>query len=160
MANSLIDCIDSYFIGRLRQYLHVKKCADTGSYFREWNGLKIHDSSALFLFFQAFIPASVMLPPKRLMTLLDQSAELQTERCLHHSLKNSDIVSPLDPSFLTRDHKCPEDEFPCETLQILRDHHDEVWYCRWVLPLDGDECGIEYKKSLYLKLHHEFCTCN
>ena len=43
---------------------------------------------------QAYIPASVMLPPKRLLTLLDQAAEFQTDRCLRHSLKNHGILAP------------------------------------------------------------------
>ena len=52
------------------------------------------------------------------MTLLDQSAEFQTDRCLRHSLKTNGILSPLDPSYLTKDHKCAEDDFPCETIQV------------------------------------------
>ena len=66
-----------------------------------------------------------MLPPKRLMTLLDQSAEFQTDLCLRHNLRSglSDgVPAPLDPSYLTKDHKCAEDDFPCETIQILTDH--------------------------------------
>ena len=35
MANSYVNCIDSYFIVRLRQYLQGKKCADMGSYFTD-----------------------------------------------------------------------------------------------------------------------------
>ena len=34
---------------------------------------------------QAYLPAAIMLPPKRLMTLLNQAAEFQTERCLYHN---------------------------------------------------------------------------
>ena len=34
---------------------------------------------------QAYLPADIMLPPKRLMTLLNQAAEFQTERCLYHN---------------------------------------------------------------------------
>ena len=65
------------------------------------------------------------------MTLLDQSAEFQTDRCLRHSLQNNGIVPPLDPSFLTRDHKCANDDFPCETIQVLTDHEEEVFYCKF-----------------------------
>ena len=78
---------------------------------------------------QAFIPASVMLPPKRLLTLLEQAAEFQTDRCLRCplSLKNPGILAPLDPSYLTKDHTCSEDDFPCETIQVMTDHCEEVW---------------------------------
>jgi hypothetical protein len=80
------------------------------------------------LHFQAFIPTSVMLPAKRLNTLLEQSQEFQTDRCLRHSLKTGNGILPpaLDPSFLCRDHKCGEDDFPSETIQILTDHDEEV----------------------------------
>ena len=37
MAIFYPNCIDSYFIARLRQYLQGKKCADMGSYFTESN---------------------------------------------------------------------------------------------------------------------------
>ena len=51
-----------------------------------------------------------MLPAKRLNTLLEQSQEFQTDRCLRHSLKTGNGILPpaLDPSFLCRDHKCGE----------------------------------------------------
>lgn len=87
----------------------------------------------LIVYFQAYIPASMMLPPKRLMTLLDQSAEFQTDRCLRHSLQSSGTVlpAPLDPSYLTKDHKCEDEDFPCETIQVLTDHYEEVLYCKF-----------------------------
>lgn len=82
---------------------------------------------------QSFIPASVMLPPGRLMTLLDQAAEFQTDRCLRHTLKSGQNLTnaPLDPNYLTKDHKCSEQDFPCETIQVLSEHCEEVWYCRF-----------------------------
>ena len=54
-----------------------------------------------------------MLPAKRLNTLLEQSQEFQTDRCLRHSLKTGNGILPpaLDPSFLCRDHKCGELKF-------------------------------------------------
>jgi len=109
---------------------HVLPIAKAGSH----QGTKSADQQArldLMHRLEAFIPASVMLPPRRLMTLLDQSAEFQTDRCLRHSLQNNGIVPPLDPSFLTRDHKCANDDFPCETIQVLTDHEEEVFYCKF-----------------------------
>ena len=44
---------------------------------------------------QAYLPASIMLPPKRLLTLLNQAAEFQTERCLYHN-KSISINSVFD----------------------------------------------------------------
>ena len=44
---------------------------------------------------QAYLPAAIMLPPKRLLTLLNQAAEFQTERCLYHN-KSISINSVFD----------------------------------------------------------------
>ena len=44
---------------------------------------------------QAYLPAAIMLPPKRLLTLLNQAAEFQTERCLYHN-KSTSINSVFD----------------------------------------------------------------
>ena len=35
----------------------------------------------------AYLPPSVMLPPRRLQNLLRQAVELQRERCLYHNTK-------------------------------------------------------------------------
>lgn len=124
-------------VHELSSYLMLSDPDEITRVTRSHQGSKATDSQArldLMHRLQAFIPASVMLPPRRLMTLLDQSAEFQTDLCLRHSLKsglNDGIPSPLDPSYLTKDHKCPEDDFPCETIQTLTDHCEEVWYCRF-----------------------------
>jgi hypothetical protein len=34
---------------------------------------------------QTYLPAAIMLPPRRLLTLLTQAAQYQTERCLYHN---------------------------------------------------------------------------
>lgn len=99
---------------------------------------------------QAFLPPSIMLPSRRLMSLLHQAAELQTERCLYH---NSSGPIELDASCLAVDHQaslslvfemnpllhprfslwlqCSKDNFPHETIQVLNDHSEEVWFCRF-----------------------------
>merc|ERR1712223_1924585 len=121
-------------VHELSTYLMLSDADEITRFTRSHQGSKATDVQArldLMHRLQAYIPASVMLPPGRLMTLLDQSAEFQTDRCLRHSLKNNGILAPLDPSYLTKDHKCAEDDFPCETIQILTDHDEEVWYCRF-----------------------------
>ena len=60
--------------------------------------------SLSFLFFNVeYLPSSIMLPPRRLYTLLCQAQELQRNKCLYHN-------SQLDPnpnSFsLLTDHTC------------------------------------------------------
>lgn len=96
---------------------------------------------------QAYLPASIMLPPRRLMTMLCQSAEFQSERCLYHNTRglappgaassggvgvrgvNGDL--DVDPGCLLIDHQCSKEDFPCETIQTLSEHSDEVNYCKW-----------------------------
>lgn len=51
----------------------------------------------------AYLPPSVMLPPRRLQTLLKQALELQRERCLYHNTK---LDSGLDSVSLLLDHTC------------------------------------------------------
>jgi len=103
---------------------------------------------------QAYLPATIMLPPKRLLTLLNQAAEFQTERCLYHnkSISSNSIFDTaassyndiamsstgsnftssclLDASYLAVDHQCSKQDFPCDTIQVLSDHCEEVWFCK------------------------------
>lgn len=51
----------------------------------------------------AYLPPSVMLPPRRLQTLLRQAVELQRDRCLYHNTK---LDSNLDSVSLLLDHVC------------------------------------------------------
>lgn len=51
----------------------------------------------------AYLPPSVMLPPRRLQTLLKQAVELQRERCLYHNTK---LDTGLDSVSLLLDHAC------------------------------------------------------
>lgn len=77
---------------------------------------------------QAFLPPTVMLPSRRLRTLLGQAVELQRDRCPYHNMKPDDNLENVS---LLIDHRCSKEQFPCETVQILRDHCDEVWFCRY-----------------------------
>lgn len=51
----------------------------------------------------AYLPPSVMLPPRRLQTLLRQAVELQRDRCLYHNTK---LDNNLDSVSLLLDHVC------------------------------------------------------
>ncbi|XP_049901756.1 WD repeat-containing protein 26 isoform X4 [Epinephelus moara] len=77
---------------------------------------------------KAYLPPSVMLPPRRLQTLLKQAVELQRERCLYHNTK---LDSGLDSVSLLLDHACSRKQFPCYTQQILTEHCNEVWFCKF-----------------------------
>lgn len=76
---------------------------------------------------QAYLPPSIMLPPRRLVTLLNQATAHQRDTCLYHN--RLDDGGP--PDTFAIDHQCSREMFPCETIQILGDHCDEIWYCKW-----------------------------
>ncbi|TFY66673.1 hypothetical protein EVG20_g4410 [Dentipellis fragilis] len=73
-----------------------------------------------------YIPSSVMIPPRRFASLLDQSQQYQRYQCLYHN------VPTTSQSFsLYNDHHCHQDMFPRTTTAILEVHTDEVWNLEW-----------------------------
>jgi len=77
---------------------------------------------------QSFLPPSVMLPPRRLTALLGQATQHQQANCLYHNRRSEEAGPP--ESYAT-DHTCTKDTFPSETIQVLGEHCDEVWFCKW-----------------------------
>lgn len=69
------------------------------------------------------ISPSVMIPEHRLASLLHQVKQTQISKCLYHNTANS-------PS-LYSDHKCDRNQFPLATVQVLKDHSDEVWFVQF-----------------------------
>lgn len=65
------------------------------------------------------IAPSVMIPQRRLETLLEQAKSLQRLSCVYHA---SDA-----PISLLADCACDPASFPTITTHILRDHTDEIW---------------------------------
>lgn len=94
----------------------------------EWNGKGSRSRQKLMDRLQSFLPASVMLPPHRLRTLLNQAIELQRERCPYHNTKLEVGMHTLS---LLSDHICSGDDIPSETKYTLTDHCDEVWFLRF-----------------------------
>ncbi|XP_073990126.1 WD repeat-containing protein 26 isoform X2 [Rhodnius prolixus] len=93
-----------------------------------WEGKGSVSRSKLMDKLQQFLPPSIMLPPRRLYALLTQAVELQKEKCPYHNTKMEDGIENIS---LLVDHRCSRDQFPCETIQVLNNHCDEVWYCRF-----------------------------
>jgi WD40 repeat protein len=58
--------------------------------------------------------------------LLQQAIGWQSDRCSYHNKKWS-----LEDVSLVVDHQCTKDMFPCATVQVLNDHSDEVWFCKF-----------------------------
>ncbi|OQV11899.1 WD repeat-containing protein 26 [Hypsibius exemplaris] len=94
----------------------------------KWTGKGAESRQLLIDKMQAFLPPSVMLPPRRMRTLLDQAMESQIHRCPLHNVPSAAL---RDNVSLLVDHTCGNDFFPTENSQTLSDHTDEVWFCRF-----------------------------
>ncbi|KAM6460858.1 WD repeat-containing protein 26 isoform 3-T4 [Liasis olivaceus] len=94
----------------------------------EWEGKGTTSRSKLLDKLQTYLPPSVMLPPRRLQNLLRQAVELQRDRCLYHNTK---LDNNLESVSLLIDHVCNRKHFPCYTQQILTEHCNEVWFCKF-----------------------------
>nr|XP_043606470.1 WD repeat-containing protein 26 homolog [Erigeron canadensis] len=73
---------------------------------------------------QKLFPPTVMIPDRRLLHLVEQALDLQREACLFHNASVGEMS-------LFTDHHCGRDQIPSQTVQILQDHHDEVWYLQF-----------------------------
>lgn len=69
------------------------------------------------------ISPSVMVPSRRLASLLDQARTHQQQSCLYHDEHGS--------LSLYNDHQCVSGAFPSVTTHVLADHTDEVWRVEW-----------------------------
>ena len=86
-----------------------------------WDGIKGKSRSVLLDNLQSFIQPSIMLPQRRLITLLEQAKEYQRQQCLYQ-LENDVKIS------LYSDLSIDSDTFPKFNLANLYGHLDEVWH--------------------------------
>ncbi|KAF8609924.1 WD40 repeat-like protein [Ceratobasidium sp. AG-I] len=91
-----------------------------------WDGAGGTSRERLLVEVQRFIAPSVMLPPRRLDTLLTQARAHQRSTCAYHQAN-----SPADSFSLYADHSCTRAQFPTLTSHILAEHTDEVWRLAW-----------------------------
>ncbi|KAG8364518.1 hypothetical protein BUALT_Bualt18G0005500 [Buddleja alternifolia] len=70
---------------------------------------------------QKLLPPAVIIPENRLVLLVEQALDLQIDACRLHN-------SSVGEMSLLSDHQCGMDQIPSQTLQILREHSDEVWF--------------------------------
>lgn len=80
-----------------------------------WEGKGVKSRNRVMDRLQTYLPASVMLPPRRLHSLLGQAVELQTERCACHDMA---WETGLDSVSLLSDHNCSAHGFPMQPLQV------------------------------------------
>ncbi|KAG6865928.1 hypothetical protein C0991_010429 [Blastosporella zonata] len=91
-----------------------------------WDGAAGYSRRQLLHSLQQYIPSSIMIPQRRISTLLNQAQAHQRQHCLYHN-------SPSDSSSfsLYTDHHCNKSAFPRITTTILEVHSNEVWNMEW-----------------------------
>ncbi|XP_048793892.1 WD repeat-containing protein 26 isoform X3 [Lagopus muta] len=128
LSGGVLACVFCLFVFLfLNRYLMCSHAEDLRAK-AEWEGKGTASRSKLLDKLQTYLPPSVMLPPRRLQNLLRQAVELQRDRCLYHNTK---LDSNLDSVSLLIDHVCSRKQFPCYTQQILTEHCNEVWFCKF-----------------------------
>ncbi|KAJ8564443.1 hypothetical protein K7X08_000903 [Anisodus acutangulus] len=107
---------------------------------------------------QKLLPPTVIIPEQRLVHLVEQALDLQLDACRFHN----SLVGEM--SLLT-DHQCGRDQIPSQTLQILQDHSDEVWFLQFshdgkYLASSAADCLViiwEVKLDGLFCVKHRFC---
>lgn len=72
---------------------------------------------------EKLLPPPLVLQDRRLEHLVEISVAAQIDSCIYHNA--------LGPVSLYEDHRCGEDQIPTETIQILTDHMNEVWFVQF-----------------------------
>ncbi|XP_016486873.2 WD repeat-containing protein 26 homolog isoform X1 [Nicotiana tabacum] len=106
---------------------------------------------------QKLLPPTVIIPEQRLIRLVEQALDLQLDACRFHN----SLVGEM--SLLT-DHQCGRDQIPSQTLQILRNHSDEVWFLQFshdgkYLASSAADCSViiwEVKLDGLFCMKHQF----
>jgi WD40 repeat protein len=78
------------------------------------------------------VPSDILLPGRRLETLVAQAVHWQLDRCELHNDAATDIAT----ASLLVDHRCDEHKLPCVAAVVLERHRDEVWHVAF--SPDGD----------------------
>ncbi|CAO3608245.1 unnamed protein product [Cunninghamella echinulata] len=117
-----------------------------------WDGANGSSRKQLLYDLESFVDPSVMIRKNRMNTLLYQSFEWQRRGCLYH-FGNNDNYS------LFSDHLCDKKQFPSTSIQILKDHRNEVWHISFSLDgkkmasLSKDATCIIWEVGSFKKLH-------
>lgn len=116
---------------RVHRLSALMMCADAAELHARasWPGAGEESRTAVVTRVQARLPAALMMSPRRLAALLSQAAAQQTRLCRFHAA--SQPTATAIPFSLLADHTCSQDSFPVHQLQVLNEHCDEVWYCKW-----------------------------
>ncbi|XP_050388246.1 WD repeat-containing protein WDS homolog [Argentina anserina] len=69
------------------------------------------------------LPPPIIIPPRRLEYLVETAVSTQINPCMYHNFSG--------PVSLYADHLCSRDQIPTETVQILTEHKNEVWFVQF-----------------------------
>ncbi|XP_028036038.1 WD repeat-containing protein 26 [Bombyx mandarina] len=118
---------------RVHRLSALMMCASAGELRARarWAGTGLASRQAVLARVQAQLPPALMMAPGRLRALLAQAAQHQTQRCRFHCAPRPPADPERIPFTLLADHHCSPDAFPIHSLQVLNEHCDEVWYCKW-----------------------------
>lgn len=72
---------------------------------------------------ESLLPAPIVVPERRLEHLVETVIVSQIDSCMYHN--STKEVS------LYEDHLCDRDQIPTETVQILTEHKNEVWFVQF-----------------------------
>lgn len=122
-----------YDTPRVHRLSALMMCADPEELHARahWPGSGEHSRANVLARVQAVLPPALMMAPGRLRALLAQAASQQTARCRFHAAPGPPPTPEHIPFTLLADHTCSSDHFPIHSLQVLNEHCDEVWYCKW-----------------------------
>ncbi|KAJ0094655.1 hypothetical protein Patl1_14948 [Pistacia atlantica] len=125
-----------------------------GVSYQDTDGAK--SRSILLAKLQKLLPASVVIPEKRLEHLVEKALDVQRGSCTFHNTLDSNLS-------LYSDHQCGRNQIPSQTLQILEAHTDEVWFLqfshdgKYLASASTDRSAIiwEVKEGFLVLLKHK-----
>ncbi|CAO3612600.1 unnamed protein product [Cunninghamella blakesleeana] len=95
--------------------------ADEVKQIMNWDGVNGKSRYQLLDELQGYINPSLMIPRDRLITLINQAFEWQSNKCSYHDNSSASFS-------LFVDHICDRNLLPTKTISILKGHTDEVWH--------------------------------
>ncbi|XP_050208186.1 WD repeat-containing protein WDS homolog [Mercurialis annua] len=77
----------------------------------------------LLIELEKLLPPPTVLPERRLEHLVESAIAAQVDSCMYHN--SQEAIS------LFEDHCCTREQIPTETIQILTEHENEVWFIQF-----------------------------
>jgi hypothetical protein len=90
------------------------------------------------------VPSDILLPGRRLETLVAQAVHWQLDRCELHNDASTDLAT----ASLLVDHRCDEHQLPCVAAVTLERHRDEVWHVAF--SPDGEKLASASKDGVVI----------